>query len=108
MKIELEKNIDIKEILTSGACFRATIEEDGSITNIMKDRVVNIKQEKNVLTLKSSNYDNLEEIIYEYFDLFIAKYFDNPIIKEFRKNRKRHKVCNGCYRLSDYTNKKNK
>ncbi len=69
MKIELEKNIDIKEILTSGACFRATIEEDGSVTNIMKDRVVNIKQEKNVLTLKSSNYDNLEEIIYEYFDL---------------------------------------
>lgn len=69
MKIELQQNIDIKEILTSGACFRVTIEEDGSITNILKDRVVNIKQEKNILIIKSSNYDNLEEIIYEYFDL---------------------------------------
>lgn len=69
MTIELENYIDIKEILTSGACFRATIEEDGSITNILKDRVINIKQKEKVLTIKSSNYENIKEIIYEYFDL---------------------------------------
>lgn len=69
MIIELEKYIDIKEILTSGACFRAIIEEDGSITNILKDRVINIKQDDKILTIKSSNYENIKEIIYEYFDL---------------------------------------
>lgn len=69
MKIELKEFIDIKEILTSGACFRFKVEEDGSITNILSDRVVNIKQDNNLLTIKSTNYDGLEKIIYEYFDL---------------------------------------
>lgn len=69
MKIELKEAINVKEILTSGACFRAKIESDGSITNILKDRVINIKQDKNILYVKSSNYENLKEIIYEYFDL---------------------------------------
>ena len=34
MKIELQQEINVKDILTSGACFRARVEEDGSITNI--------------------------------------------------------------------------
>jgi hypothetical protein len=51
MKLELKEYIDIKEILTSGACFRVTIEEDGSITNILNDRVVNIKQDNNLLII---------------------------------------------------------
>lgn len=69
MTIELNQDIDIKEILTSGACFRISIEEDGSITNILKDRIINIKQVNNILTIKSSNLDSIKEIIYEYFDL---------------------------------------
>lgn len=69
MIIELNQDIDIKEILTSGACFRISIEEDGSITNILKDRIINIKQVNNILTIKSSNLDNIKEIIFEYFDL---------------------------------------
>lgn len=69
MIIELDTYINIKEILTSGACFRAIIEDDGSITNILKDRVVNIIQNNKKLIIKSSNYDNLKEVIYEYFDL---------------------------------------
>jgi len=62
-------NINIEEILFSGSCFRATKENDGSITNILKDRVVNIIQDGKYINIKSSNYDNLESIIKEYFDL---------------------------------------
>ena len=83
MRLELKDFIDIKEILTSGACFRYKLEEDGSITNILSDRVVNIKQDNKLLTIKSSNYDNLENIIYEYFDLN-RDY--NSINKEILKN----------------------
>ena len=68
LKLKIE-NLNIKSILTSGACFRYTLESDGSITNILKDRVVNIKQDNKILTIKSSNYDNLENIMKEYFDL---------------------------------------
>lgn len=68
IKLEVE-NIDIKEVLFSGACFRSTLENDGSITNILKDRVINLKQEGNTIYIKSSNYENIENIIKEYFDL---------------------------------------
>ncbi len=40
-------NIDIESILLSGACFRVTKENDGSFTNILNDRVVNLKQDGN-------------------------------------------------------------
>lgn len=63
------KDINIYDVLNSGACFRQINETDGSITTILKDRVLNIKQENELLLVKSSNYDNLENIIYEYFDL---------------------------------------
>lgn len=63
------KNINIKEILFSGSCFRAKLESDGSITNIIKDRVVNLKQEDNKIIVKSNNLNNIEEILYDYFDL---------------------------------------
>ena len=38
MKIEVE-DINIKEVLLSGACFRIIEESDGSFTNIIKDRM---------------------------------------------------------------------
>ena len=68
MGIEV-KDIDVEDILFSGACFRVTKEADGSITNILDDRIINIKQDGNILHIKSNNYDNIKEKIYEYFDL---------------------------------------
>ncbi len=43
MRIKV-KNFDLKSVITSGACFRFIEEQDGSFTNILKDRVINIKQ----------------------------------------------------------------
>ena len=68
MKIEVN-NLNVEEVLFSGECFRAIKESDGSITNILKDRVINIKQDGNAIIVESSNYDNLKEVIYDYFDL---------------------------------------
>lgn len=99
MKIELNEYINVKEILTSGACFRFHVEEDGSITNILKDRVVNIKQDNKILTIKSSNYDNLENIMKEYFDLN-RDY--NKINKELiNKNKELEQIIQKCnnYRI---------
>ncbi len=63
-------NIDIESILLSGACFRVIKEEDGSFTNILKDRVINLKQENDYIIVNSSNMNNIEEVINNYFDLY--------------------------------------
>ncbi|MBR4178132.1 MAG: 8-oxoguanine DNA glycosylase [Bacilli bacterium] len=62
-------DIDIESILFSGACFRTIKENDGSITDILNDRVINIKRDGEYIYVTSSNNDNLEEIIKDYFDL---------------------------------------
>ena len=87
-------DINIEEILLSGACFRVKKEEDGSITNILKDRVVNLKQEGNIINIKSSNYDNIENIIKDYFDLNRNyKIINNELIK---KNSSLKETINKC------------
>ena len=63
------KNINVEKILFSGSCFRSIKEEDGSITNILDDRVINIKQDGNIIHVLSNNYKGLKDKIYEYFDL---------------------------------------
>ena len=68
MRIKV-KNFDLKSVITSGACFRFIEEQDGSFTNILKDRVINIKQNNDELIVTSSKENNLENIIKEYFDL---------------------------------------
>ena len=68
MKIEV-KDFNLKDTILSGACFRVTEESDGSFTNILSDRVINVKQIDDELIVKSSNEDNLLEIITNYFDL---------------------------------------
>ena len=68
MKFKIN-DIDIASILLSGACFRVIKEDDGSFTNILKDRVINIKQDGCYVYVKSNNYDNLEKVIRDYFDL---------------------------------------
>ena len=94
MRIEVG-NINVENILFSGSCFRAVKEEDGSITNILSDRVINIKQDGKYIFVESSNYDNLESVIREYFDLnrdydSINKYIikNNPSLKN---------IVNECY-----------
>lgn len=68
MIIEVD-NFDLKNTLLSGACFRVIEEKDGSFTNILKDRVINLKQNKNQLIVNSNKLDNIENIIKDYFDL---------------------------------------
>ena len=92
-------NINIESILFSGSCFRAFKETDGSITNILNDRVINIKQEGEYIIVNSSNNDNLENVIKEYFDL--NRDYDS-INKYLIKNNKELKdMINGCsnYRI---------
>ena len=62
-------NFNLKDTILSGSCFRVIEEDDGSYTNILKDRVINIKQENNKIIVDSSNMNNIEEIIFKYFDL---------------------------------------
>ncbi len=62
-------NFNLKDTILSGSCFRAIENKDGSFTNILKDRVVNIKQVDNKLYVESSNMNNIEEVIRNYFDL---------------------------------------
>jgi len=68
MKFEV-KDFNLEDTILSGSCFRVIKENDGSFTNILKDRVINIKQEGNILIVNSSNMNNIKEIIYDYFDL---------------------------------------
>lgn len=68
MKIKIN-DFNLKDTLMSGACFRATLESDGSFTNILRDRIINIRQIGDELIVKSNKLDNLSNVIREYFDL---------------------------------------
>ena len=99
MKIKV-KDFDLKSSLMSGACFRIIEESDGSFTNIIKDRIVNIKQEGNTLIIKANNYDNLKEIILEYFDLnrdykkINLELSKDEIMKEIVKSCNNYRILN--------------
>lgn len=68
IKIE-NVDINLKDTVTCGQCFRYFINEDDSYTMILSDRVINIKQDNENLVIESNNEDNLENIIRNYFDL---------------------------------------
>ena len=68
MKIKIN-DFNLRDTLMSGACFRATLESDGSFTNILSDRVINIRQINDELIVKSNKMNNLSNVIREYFDL---------------------------------------
>ncbi len=68
MEIEVA-DFDLRSSIMSGACFRVYEEGDGSFTNILNDRVINIKQIGNKLIVKSNKKDNLKKTIMNYFDL---------------------------------------
>lgn len=69
MEIEVA-DFDLRNSLMSGACFRVHEEDDGSFTNILNDRVINIKQIGNKLIIKSNKKNNLKKTIMNYFDLY--------------------------------------
>ena len=67
--LKIKNNFDLKSTITCGQIFRFILEEDGSYTVIIKDRVINLKEDKDYIIVESSKEDNLKEIIYDYFDL---------------------------------------
>ncbi|MBQ2946696.1 MAG: 8-oxoguanine DNA glycosylase [Bacilli bacterium] len=67
--LKIKNNFDLKATITCGQIFRFILEEDGSYTVIIKDRVINLKEDNDYIIVKSSKEDNLKEIIYDYFDL---------------------------------------
>ena len=67
--IKIKNNFDLKATVTCGQIFRFILEEDGSYTVIIKDRVINLKEDNDYIIVESSKEDNLKEIIYDYFDL---------------------------------------
>ena len=94
MKFEV-KDFNLKDTILSGSCFRVIEEVDGSFTNILKDRVINIKQEGNTLIVNSSNMNNIKEIIYEYFDLNRDYNEINKLLTIKDKNMK--SIIDKCY-----------
>lgn len=67
--LKIKNNFDLKSTITCGQIFRFTLEDDGSFTIVIKDRVINLKEDKDYIIVESSKEDNLKEIIYDYFDL---------------------------------------
>ena len=92
-------NLKVEDIVLSGACFRVTKEEDGSLTNILDDRVINIIQKDNIIHIESNNYDNLKDKIYSYFDLDRDyEEINNELIKNNNNLKNMIDKCNG-YRI---------
>lgn len=53
-------------------------------------------------------YEKEDLFIYEFIDDFMKKYSKKDIFLKYKFKRKKDFVCNRCYRLSDYNDKKNK
>lgn len=68
MKID-KNDINLYDTLFSGQCFRMVLEEDGSFTIVLSDRVVNIKEDKDYLILDSNNLKDLDLVVRRYLDL---------------------------------------
>ncbi len=64
-----KKDINLYDTLFSGQTFRMNLEEDKSITVILNDRVVNLKQSGNYLIIDSDNLINIKNIMNTYLDL---------------------------------------
>ncbi len=100
MKI-LKNDINLRDTLLSGQCFRVIEEENHSFTVILEDRVVNIKETKKYLNVKSNKLDNLKEVVINFLDLKrpyeeINKYliFRDEEIKEIVSLCKGYKILN--------------
>ena len=67
--LKIKNNFDLKSTITCGQIFRFIVEEDGSFTVIIKDRVINLKEDGDFIIVKSDKEENLEKVIYDYIDL---------------------------------------
>ena len=66
----IDKNdINLYDTLFSGQCFRMHLEDDGSYTIVLSDRVVNILEKDGSLILDSNVIDDLDLVVSHYLDL---------------------------------------
>lgn len=62
-------DFNLHDTVTCGQIFRFVVEDDGSYTVILSDRVVNLKLDGNNLIVFSNDMNNIEDVIRSYFDL---------------------------------------
>ena len=58
-----------EHVFKCGQAFRWTEEDDGSFTNVAKNKVINVKKEEKNIVIKNSNSEDFENIWKDYFDL---------------------------------------
>lgn len=91
-----KKDINLYDTFFSGQTFRMTLESDDSITVILNDRVVNIKEVGNYLIIDSNKMTNLKIKIIDYLDLERDyQSINEQIIKKDNKLKKDISYCNG-------------
>ena len=56
--LKIKNNFDLKSTITCGQIFRFTLEDDGSFTIVIKDRVINLKEDKDYIIVESSKEDS--------------------------------------------------
>lgn len=96
-----KNDINLKDTLLSGQCFRVQEEEDHSFTVVLEDRVVNIKELEGYLEIKSNIRENLREMVINFLDLDrhyeeINKYliFKDESLKKIISHCKGYKILN--------------
>lgn len=80
--IENAKDFNIKHILECGQCFRWDMEQDGSYTGVVKNKVINVMQNDCAIIFENMNKEDFDNIIKDYFDFDV----DYTIIKENLNN----------------------
>lgn len=63
------KNFVPKHIFECGQCFRWDLEQDGSYTGVVYDKVINVSKEKQDIIFKNTSINDFEKIWMNYFDL---------------------------------------
>lgn len=67
--MKIKSDINLYDTLMSGQAFRINLEDDGSFTIIISDRILNIKQENDYIVVNSNNEEDLELVTRYYLDL---------------------------------------
>jgi len=71
-KVEIQGIVDEFEpehIFECGQCFRWNIEEDGSYTGVVKNRILNVSKKNDIIIFKNTNKEDFLNIWIDYFDL---------------------------------------
>lgn len=67
--IENVEQLVPKHIFECGQCFRWNVQEDGSYTGVVQNKVINVKKEDKYVILSNTNEGDFRQIWYNYFDL---------------------------------------